>query len=252
MLSNVLLNLQSALSSDSIKGLDERNTERVFVAPILTALGWDLFNIEETFTGYSPESPQGPDISYAFFDNQKPLLLVEIRPLYSDIFDRKVSGKALKIAGKTPAKALAITNGVRWGIFVLEGENELVAVTSIMEASAPEVLTMLTRDNIKSGQLNEYAQKNPLVEIPITYSETKARGYKVTDKTHKHLVQLKNKIMTSRKVKDQDISHSNIVETLMEVFYDTLDYFDYSEISNNIILKKHIEDAFRKRFTHKN
>ncbi|MDD4549673.1 MAG: hypothetical protein PHT79_07955 [Syntrophomonadaceae bacterium] len=251
MLNEVLSRLQKVLNSDNIKGLDERNTERVFVAPILTAIGWNLFNIEETYTGYSPGSPQGPDVSYAFFDEQKPLLLVEIRPLYSDIFDKKITAKALKIAGKTPAKALAITNGVKWGIFILEEENKLVAVTSIFEETAAEMLAMLTRDNIKNGQLDEYALKNPPTEIPATYPEIKARGYKVTDKTHKNLIQVKNKIMTSRKVKDQDISHSNIVETLLEVFYDTLDNFDYSEISNNIILKKHMEEAFRKRFNPK-
>lgn len=250
MLEEILTTLKNVLKLDNIKGLDERNTDRVFITPVLTALGWNLSNLEETFTGYSPQSQAGTDISYALFSEQKPVLLVEIRPLYSDIYNDKLVKKFINIAGKTSADVIVITNGVDWSIYGLQEKNFcLAAVTDINQSGATEILSLLTKENILKGTINEHMQQNPEVKIPFAESQAKSRGYKVTDKTHKTLVQLKNKIMTNRRVKDQDISHSNMVETLLEVFFETVDYFDYTEISNAVILKNHMEEAFKKRFS---
>jgi hypothetical protein len=246
LLNDVLKTLREALSTHKLSGLDIQNTDRVFVAPVLNNLGWALADIMETVSGYVVDEGM-PAISYAFFSEGKPIFLVEIKPLHSDLTN--ISYKHFDAAKKSQASYLAISNGAKWHIYNVEAEKKLVLIIDVLDASAEDKLNLLSKTNLKNKFLDQYIDSNPVPE-EIPKINLVARGYGVSDDTHKRLTNFKRKVGTSAKFKDEVINNSVICETLFQIFLDAADKgFDYKDISNRVILKDKIIECLSKHLT---
>jgi len=236
----------------NLGGLDERKTDRYFVSTILEELGWDLANLNETVMDYAVKGlEQATEIYYALYSQNVLLLLVDIRPLYSDLTNLNSFTKTFRTAQHSPAKYLALSNGVEWRLFsVTPEETSLVMVVSVNDEGAEEKLLLLSKEAILDGRLTNYLS-NHLVEEKAADDERKPRnrGYQITDATHNGINSLRKKIVNNRSVKDQEISNSLIVETVLSVFLETADGFAYEDISNAVVLKKKVIDSFKKYFS---
>jgi hypothetical protein len=243
--------IRSQLENNNLGGLDERKTDRYFVSNILDVLGWDLNNLNETILDYSIRGlEQGTEIYYALCSQNRPLLLVDVRPLYSDLANNNTITKTLRTAQYSPAKYLAITNGVEWRVYSIESNStSLVMIIDVNEKNAEEKLLLLSKDAISQGILKDYLDKHPYEENPVNEKlKTKNRGYQITDATAIGINSLRKKIVNNRVVKDQEISNSLIVETVLSIFLESSAHFIYEDISNAVVLKKRIIDSFKKYF----
>lgn len=249
MLQESLQVLRTRLKANQIGGLNERNTDRAFVSPLLETLGYDLSNLEETMAAYSIKGlDQGAEISYAFFLHNSPLLLVEVRPLYSDLNNIKSIAKILTTAKASPAKFLAVCNGVHWYLYNVENEqSKLGMIIDINDAEAAEQLQLLSKNSIRERLLDTYLSEHNVKDVKNENGPMKTRGYRVDDYTHNTLCKLRTDILANREVKDQEISNNLILKKLLHIIFESLDYFNYDEISNEVILKKRFEEALRKK-----
>lgn len=254
MLRETLDIIKKRLQSTNLSGFNERNTDRVFVSPVLEALGWDLSRLDEVLAAYSIKGLEdGTEISYAFFAENSTLLLVEIRPLFSDLSRVSSFARAFVTARESPARFLVVTNGVNWNIYDVSANLEhasLIIQIDIRKSSAEESITLLTRSNIRQGGLDKYITENPYIDSKNNRDKLlKNRGYRVSDFCHDSVNRLRTQIMTNRDVKDQDITNSAIVENILQVFFESAELFNYNEISNEVILKMRIEEAFHRNFS---
>jgi hypothetical protein len=250
-LKETLTTIRSQLQTNSLGGLDERKTDRYFISTVLGALGWNLSNFNETILDYSVKDlEQGAEIYYALCYNNEPLLLVDIRPLYSDLTNKNAITKTLRTAQYSPAKYLAISNGVEWRLFSIQpGGTQLELVVNVNEEDAEEKLSLLSKDAINSGLLEAYFNEHSVEEEQENEkTKTKNRGYQIIDPTHNGINELRKKIVNNRSVKDQEISNSLIVETILSVFLETSQGFLFEDISNSVVLKRRIVDSFKKYF----
>lgn len=214
-----------------------------------------MANFDEVWADYTIEGLENSQaVSYALTIQNRAVMLIEIRPLYSDISNPSVFSKIFVTAKASPASYLAITNGVQWLIYDVEDSadkaNNLFPI-DIREKTAAERLSLFNKQALRDGSLKQYAVTIPEVERVVpdrSRSNYKSRGYKVSDETHKGISHLRQEIMTSRSVKDQEISNSLLVELVLETFLDSKTFMDTKEISNEVILKKRIEETLEKRF----
>jgi predicted type IV restriction endonuclease len=170
---------------------------------------------------------------------------VDVKPLYSDLSNTSAFAKAFKTAQHSGAQYLVISNGVEWVVFSLGDQVTLAMSIDIRLETAASRLAMLTRDAVENSVLQNYLQENQVQDLSVK-EIPKNRGYKISDSTHNTLNQLRSKIVANRTVKDQEISNSLIVESLLKVFLDSMEVLNYHDISNEVILKKRIVESLKK------
>jgi len=245
MMRETLITLCATLKATNT-GLNGRNTDRAFVSPVLESIGWNLSNLNEVVADYKPMGlKQGSEISYALFAQLLPILMVDIRPLYSDL--SQLPPKISATAKASPAKYLVSTNGVEWNLYNVEGNPILKLVIDIRDDDAQDKLQLMSKESIISGLLEKSINEMPAANNSVDEITLKNRGYKVSDKNHDALNKLRNKIMTSRSVKDQEITNSMIVELLLDLFLENCQTnFSYMEISNQTILRQRMQECLRK------
>ena len=66
----------------------EQNTKAALIDPLLSALGWDMEDIDEVSREYR-RKPQDNPVDYALFMLRSPRLFVEAKGLEKDLSDRK-------------------------------------------------------------------------------------------------------------------------------------------------------------------
>lgn len=243
LLNETLQNIRLRLQVNNIQAVNVRNTERVFVAPVLQAIGWNIFNLNDVVAEYDVGIKQSSIITYALCNVNRPLFLVEVLPLFSDVTNKRAYAKVLKTLQLSDADYLAITNGVHWVIYNKDLKAILYIDINLDEADTK--LNLLSKGSLKEGILEEYILSNPIdKEEVFSRKELKARGYRLTDNTHKRLNELRRKITAYRQIKYQDISVSLIMECVLDEFLNNLDRFDYNEIPNETILKARIKKVF--------
>lgn len=97
------------------EGLKETPTRTIFIDPILEALGWDVRDPDEVQLEYP--TIDGKSVDYALKINQKPVLLVEAKPLNDPLSDVKDVTQATGYAANDGIVWCILTNGVRWRVY---------------------------------------------------------------------------------------------------------------------------------------
>jgi predicted type IV restriction endonuclease len=95
---------------DRKQPVGEENTKAALIDPILTALGWDLQNIDEVQREYR-RKPQDNPADYGLFLNATPRLFAEAKSLETDLRDRKWISQNLSYATVVGVRWCVLTNG---------------------------------------------------------------------------------------------------------------------------------------------
>lgn len=105
---------------DQIKGrrepIGEQNTKATLIDPILSALGWDLEELEEVIREYK-RKPQDNPVDYAFFMLRSACLFVEAKALDKELNDRKWISQILGYATVVGVEWCVLTNGDEYRIY---------------------------------------------------------------------------------------------------------------------------------------
>jgi hypothetical protein len=140
--------------------LGEQNTKATLIDPVLSALGWDLYEIDEVRREYR-RKPQDNPVDYALFLNRSECLLVEAKALEKDLSDRKWVSQNLAYATVVGVKWCVLTNGDEYRIYnahaavaVEEKLFRCVVLSRSDEAYLLETLHLLSKEQMRGSLLD--------------------------------------------------------------------------------------------------
>ena len=92
---------------DRMELIVEENTKGALIEPLLSALGWDIQELDEVHREYKRKSKDKP-VDYALFLQREPRLFIEAKALGEDLTNRKWASQIM---------GYAATAGVKWCVF---------------------------------------------------------------------------------------------------------------------------------------
>lgn len=126
--------------------MDESNTIRVIIDPIISALGWDLLDIQQVVSEYRHKPSDNP-VDYALFSAGRPVLFIEAKALSKNLDDRKWISQTINYANTANVEWTVLTNGAEWRVYKtharVEADEKLFYTTNLTQQSAEDVVTHL-------------------------------------------------------------------------------------------------------------
>jgi predicted transport protein len=95
--------------------LKEYPTRRIFIDPLLEALGWDVEDPDEAELEYP--TIDGKSVDYALKINRKPVLFIEAKPLNDSLTDVKSITQVVSYAANAGVEWCILTNGVTYKVY---------------------------------------------------------------------------------------------------------------------------------------
>jgi hypothetical protein len=140
----------------------EQNTKAALIDPILTALGWDLQEMDESRREYR-RKPQDNPVDYALFLNRTETLFIEAKSLERDLSDRKWISQNLSYATVVGVRWCVLTNGDEYRIYnshaPVDVEQKLFRIVRISDTananSAVDTLHLLSKVQMQGRLLDE-------------------------------------------------------------------------------------------------
>lgn len=138
----------------NLQKYDEASTKQAFVLKLLSALGWDTFDVSEVY----PEYPVSTyNIDYALRINETNKVFIEVKRVREDL--TKHQGQLLKYSFQKGVKLSVLTNGISWWFYLplAEGnwEKRKFYTIDILEFDFDNkdslLIDILSKDNISSG-----------------------------------------------------------------------------------------------------
>lgn len=134
--------------------VNESNTIRALVTPMISALGWDISDLDEVQSEYRHKSNDNP-VDYALFLDGSPALFVEAKALDEKLDDRKWIVQTLNYANACNVEWAVLTNGVEWRVYNVhakaEAEDKLFYTAHVDGADVEETarrLMMLSKNGM--------------------------------------------------------------------------------------------------------
>ena len=119
--------------------INEADTIRAFVTPMIRALGWDVEDIDEVRSEYRHGTGDNP-VDYALLIEGEPVLFVEAKSLFERLDDRRWIIQTLNYANAANVAWAVLTNGVEWRVYNVhtraEAEDKLFYATRLDGADA--------------------------------------------------------------------------------------------------------------------
>src|SRR5215204_6189921 len=143
------------------ENIGEQNTKAALIDPLLSALGWDIEDIDEVSREYR-RKPQDNPVDYALFMLRSPRLFVEAKGLEKDLSDRKWISQILGYATVVGVEWCILTNGDEYRLYnahaPVDVEQKLFRVVRIsdldQEAYVLETLELLSKEKMADNLLN--------------------------------------------------------------------------------------------------
>jgi Type I restriction enzyme R protein N terminus (HSDR_N) len=88
----------------------EENTKGALIEPLLSALGWDIQELDEVHREYKRKSKDKP-VDYALFLLREPRLFIEAKALDEDLTNRKWASQIMGYAATAGVKWCVLTDG---------------------------------------------------------------------------------------------------------------------------------------------
>lgn len=141
--------------------IGEQNTKAALIDPLLSAMGWDLQEIDEVRREYR-RKPQDNPVDYALFLNRTECLLVEAKSLEKDLGDRKWISQNISYAAVVGVKWCILTNGDEYRIYNSHAEVDVdeklfrrVRISGTEPRFLIDTLTLLSKDRMRGSLLDE-------------------------------------------------------------------------------------------------
>lgn len=146
---------------DRKETIGEQNTKAALIDPLLSALGWDLQEIDEVRREYR-RKPQDNPVDYALFLNRTECLLIEAKSLEKDLGDRKWISQNISYAAVVGVKWCVLTNGDEYRIYnshaEVDVEEKLFRKVSLSGADSKtflDTIALLSKDKMRGSLLDE-------------------------------------------------------------------------------------------------
>lgn len=124
----------------------EENTKGALIEPLLSALGWDVQELDEVHREYK-RKPKDKPVDYALFLNREPRIFIEAKALHEDLTNRKWASQIM---------GYAATAGVKW--CVLTDGDEYRLLNAMAEVDVDEKLFRSIRISISDQNLERTLQ----------------------------------------------------------------------------------------------
>jgi Restriction Enzyme Adenine Methylase Associated/Type I restriction enzyme R protein N terminus (HSDR_N) len=143
------------------ENVGEQNTKAALIDPLLSALGWDIEDIDEVSREYR-RKPQDNPVDYALFMLRSPRLFVEAKGLEKDLSDRKWISQILGYATVVGVEWCILTNGDEYRLYnahaPVDVEQKLFRAVRLSEADQDEytleTLELLSKEKMGDNLLN--------------------------------------------------------------------------------------------------
>lgn len=141
--------------------IGEQNTKAALIDPLLSALAWNLQEIDEVRREYR-RKPQDNPVDYALFLNRTECLLIEAKSLEKDLGDRKWISQNISYAAIVGVKWCVLTNGDEYRIYNSHAEVDVdeklfrkVSISNSDSKFLTDTLLLLSKDRIRGSLLDE-------------------------------------------------------------------------------------------------
>src|SRR5215218_5180922 len=160
---NVLPSLRKRIQKirNRKENVGEQNTKAALIDPLLSALGWDIEDIDEVSREYR-RKPQDNPVDYALFMLRSPRLFVEAKGLEKDLSDRKWISQILGYATVVGVEWCILTNGDEYRLYnahaPVDVEQKLFRIVRISDSDQEEyvleTLDLLSKEKMADNLLN--------------------------------------------------------------------------------------------------
>jgi len=149
--------------------LKEYPTRRIFIDPLLKALGWDVEDPDVAELEYT--TIDGKSVDYALKINRKPVLFIEAKPLNDPLMDVKSITQVVSYAANAGIEWCILTNGVTYKVYrsteKAEAPDKLLFEVSLdpKETEGMSIqqvaghFARFSRDAMAKGRLDEIGQQ---------------------------------------------------------------------------------------------
>jgi predicted type IV restriction endonuclease len=141
--------------------IGEQNTKAALIDPLLSALGWDLQEIDEVRREYR-RKPQDNPVDYTLFLNRTACLLIEAKSLEKDLGDRKWISQNISYAAVLGVKWCVLTNGDEYRIYNSHAEVDVdeklfrkVRISDGEPKFIIDTLVLLSKEKMRGSLLDE-------------------------------------------------------------------------------------------------
>jgi hypothetical protein len=141
--------------------IGEQNTKAALIDPLLSAMGWELQEIDEVRREYR-RKPQDNPVDYALFLNRTECLLIEAKSLEKDLGDRKWISQNISYAAVVGVKWCVLTNGDEYRIYNSHAEVDVdeklfrkVRISDSEPRFIIDTLVLLSKDKMRGSLLDE-------------------------------------------------------------------------------------------------
>ncbi len=142
--------------------IGEQNTKAALIDPILSALGWNLQEIDEVRREYR-RKPQDNPVDYALFLNRTECLFIEAKSLEIDLCDRKWISQNMGYAAVAGVQWCILTNGDEYRIYnshaPVDVDQKLFRTVRISDSTNTNqvlaTLELLSKDKMRGSRLDE-------------------------------------------------------------------------------------------------
>jgi predicted transport protein len=139
------------------EAIGEENTKAVLINPLLSALGWNLEDLDEVCQEYK-RKPRDNPVDYALFILRSPQLLIEAKDFGKDLNDLKWISQTLSYTTVVGVEWCVLTNGDEYRIYNSHApvavEEKLFRTVKISDPTQHEY-TLDTLDLLSKNKLGE-------------------------------------------------------------------------------------------------
>jgi len=140
--------------------MGEEDTKRVFVTPLLAALGWDVQDLEDVRNEYRYRPRDNP-VDYALFMLRTPCLFVEAKSLNTSLDEQKWITQTISYAATAGVQWCVLTNGDEYRLYnanaAVDSDKKLFRAVRLTdeqkESLTIETLDLLSKNNMQEKRL---------------------------------------------------------------------------------------------------
>lgn len=191
--------IKSIQKNNSLNSYDEASTKQAIILPILSFLGWDVFNRNEIFPEY-PVGNKGLKIDYSLKYNNENKVFIEAKRVKEDLESESHQKQILNYSFQEGVKLAILTNGITWWFYLPLQEKSWKQrkfyTIEISEQNTEEIEQkfneFLSKENVISGKaienaINIYKSKQRKKDIEETIPKA---WEKIVEEPDKGLVDL--------------------------------------------------------------